>query len=1621
MLTTNEQQNSVVMSEAFAAFLSYTPDAAYVVSADLRCMCASTAFAAFVGLSSSAQMIGQAIGDVYPGSAFMKEQAELDALLIQTGKEPAMQQYQAEDASGAMRSLLVSRFALRDENGAVAAALCVMRDVTQPICAQNNYLKEVEYLLNNQDKLYVAWLLDLTQWRLIKTHMPNGVCPGIAHHETIDDLVRVALEATVEDEEAYRFFQSFSRDSLFELYQSGMRRRDFEYRHIMLDATRSWVHLSVRLLVEPASDHLMAILLLTDIDHVKTAHDELVMAAEIDSMTGVFNHDATLANITRFLKEEGASGTHALFMIDRDGLKQINDTLGHKTGDEIIVETARALLSVFRDNDIVGRVGGDEFLVLMKNAGKLKNIRRKAVELLQSLQYICGSADNAIETTGSIGISIYSGDQKTLDKLYAEADTALYRAKADGRNRCVIYSADAAEGPLLADGQDSPLDTVNLKTLLNSIDGGILILRTEAGKPLLPMFFSDSFLVMMGGLTQKEAFALYGNGLLASIHPDDRTRVESEYAAALESGEPLRTTYRLLGKNNAYCWLSAGTSIIRNADGKIDIYAVHTNIEKLMHHEEKLASDEMRYRMAFSQTSRLLWELNLASDELSFFSKDDKQHLQKAVVVGLPEALIDSGFIHPASADAFRDFYAIIRTGKSEDKALLNCRFTGDSAYTWASVSYQMVFDAQGAPIKAIGSIEELPNISRSQARLAREERLMHAAQDDLLFSMKANLAKNEICILHADEANCFASLSREAYSTAIEDVMHAVPYSEDGMLLQLNLSRENLIEAHAQGKAWSYAEFRRIDNGEIRWTKISACLIEDTVSRELYVFLYAGDVEKRRSVESVLPITTERDQKAHLYTQKTTERLLQSLMRSGGASDRLYSLALIRMRGLPALSARIGSENVDLEQMYLGRFLCILLDCDCIVGLYGNDSFLVFCPDSQSDAWMCERIATVLQRVDAVRSQDDTNTHIELICGVSTERARNATLSGMLSQAARICDTHKHEDADSVHSFSQYVDSFRISDEALKKSMFVPIESEELSRPLFGEEREVMLQCMSAMLAADRYDVSATGALGVIGQYYQAQRVYTLSLLSGNVAVAGMHEWVAPGKHGTLRQISGMTLDRLPMFKRALAAAKPIIINGRERNDATRHIDDAPWRFIILPIIHEGKVQGFLCIENPKAHYADVALPHALIPILLHERARFGVNAAGMRIAGRDELTGLPDHSAYNSAMQAFNPDAYHAVGAFYIAVANLRELNREKGVAFGDDMLAFVAQTLVDSIRKAQAYRMSGTEFVVICTNLSREAFQGSCARVQGILQRRYPKLLCFGAAWSDRNISARKLVSDAEGLAHNGMEKTHASISKPRKEEESINDILDSLANGKFFVLMQPQVDMRTGMVTGAEALARCMDASDRVILPNEFIHLLEDVGRIRELDYFVLDQTFRHLQEWISHGLMTIPISVNFSRQTLRSSTVLASSLAIRSRYDVPEYLVEIEVTESLGKYDPDYLRKTMDSMNKQGFHFVLDDLGSEYSSLKTIGDFSFVTIKLDKSLIDNFLYNTMSRSVVESIVGVCAKNNIKCVAEGVMSSEQVKGLLEVGCVYAQGYYFGKPMLPADFCARYLKKR
>lgn len=279
----------------------------------------------------------------------------------------------------------------------------------------------------------------------------------------------------------------------------------------------------------------------------------------------------------------------------------------------------------------------------------------------------------------------------------------------------------------------------------------------------------------------------------------------------------------------------------------------------------------------------------------------------------------------------------------------------------------------------------------------------------------------------------------------------------------------------------------------------------------------------------------------------------------------------------------------------------------------------------------------------------------------------------------------------------------------------------------------------------------------------------------------------------------------------------------------------------------------------------------------------------------------------------------------------------------------------------------------------------------------------------------------IQDHANTARKSFNKTHQSdfsfysdIERKRliSEKEISNLMEKALENKEFFMCLQPKIDIKSGKISGAESLVRWKNSEKGIIYPSDFIPLFEKSGFICKLDLYILEETCKLISKWIKEGKEVLRISVNVSRQHLNDKLFLEKYKLICNKYNVPTYMIDLELTESIFLENPEAV-DVIDDIHSNGFKCSIDDFGFGYSSLGILKDFKVDIIKLDRSFFVSKNNIDRGKVVIKSIIELSKRLGMKVTAEGIEELEQVEFLKNVGCDYIQGYVFSKPLLISDF--------
>lgn len=420
------------------AILKITPDIIFVKDTQLKYINISQSFVEYTGKTSADEIIGKTDEEIYGENNVAEKYRLQDLEMLVSGKSEVNVVNLIPDEEGNSRFGFAKKHILYDEDGNPIGIFGMIRETTKEYLDKQSYEQELDFLLDTNRNTYCLTLIDADNWQIIKERRRTVDGYKFPLFKDIDTFCNVAYDGVADSDcDAFTFYKNISKKYIKEIFNNGRRDIVMEYRRILPNGKIRWVQDIIKFLVNPENNHLSVALISRDIDTRKKKEESLLKAAETDEMTGVLNRAAVTKKITTFLGTEGLNSSHALFMIDIDNFKRLNDSLGHQEGDHLLVDLVTAVKACFRNTDLIGRVGGDEFFILMKHCPARYIAEYKASALMSAVSNVC-SAYKKYDVSASVGISIYPADGISLSELYKRADDALYFAKQHGKHTFVF-------------------------------------------------------------------------------------------------------------------------------------------------------------------------------------------------------------------------------------------------------------------------------------------------------------------------------------------------------------------------------------------------------------------------------------------------------------------------------------------------------------------------------------------------------------------------------------------------------------------------------------------------------------------------------------------------------------------------------------------------------------------------------------------------------------------------------------------------------------------------------------------------------------------------------------------------------------------------------------------------------------------------------------------------------------------------------------------------------------------------------------------------------------------------------------------------------------------------------
>ena len=413
-------------------------------------------------------------------------------------------------------------------------------------------------------------------------------------------------------------------------------------------------------------------------------------------------------------------------------------------------------------------------------------------------------------------------------------------------------------------------------------------------------------------------------------------------------------------------------------------------------------------------------------------------------------------------------------------------------------------------------------------------------------------------------------------------------------------------------------------------------------------------------------------------------------------------------------------------------------------------------------------------------------------------------------------------------------------------------------------------------------------------------------------------------------------------------------------------------------------------------------------------------------RLAYKDSITGGDNFSNFKEKAKKYeNTEGY----VIALDISEFKLVNNVCGNARGDEVLKAIWDVILANCNdNEQAARVNADRFVIFWIESSKKTvtyrIEKLINEIEGISEqlsvpRLYPVI---GIRAVEKLDDADKRYGEAlraKALVKNRRDRHYAFYDEIDYDTIVENKNLENgfekaLADKKFEVWYQPKFNSHTGKIVGSEALIRWRADDGSLISPGRFIPLFEKNGNIIRLDEYVFREVCRQQKEWQKEGIQILPVSVNISRFSLYYSNVVEKYERIINYYDVDHKYVQIEITES-AIIENTVIVELIQKFHDAGFDILLDDFGSGYSSLASLNQMPFDTIKLDKSLVD-YVGNENGEKLLKFIVQLVQSLGMKITAEGVEYKEQLDFLENLNCDDIQGFYFSKPLMLADFSAK-----
>jgi diguanylate cyclase (GGDEF)-like protein/PAS domain S-box-containing protein len=419
------------------------------------------------------------------------------------------------------------------------------------------------------------------------------------------------------------------------------------------------------------------------------------------------------------------------------------------------------------------------------------------------------------------------------------------------------------------------------------------------------------------------------------------------------------------------------------------------------------------------------------------------------------------------------------------------------------------------------------------------------------------------------------------------------------------------------------------------------------------------------------------------------------------------------------------------------------------------------------------------------------------------------------------------------------------------------------------------------------------------------------------------------------------------------------------------------------------------------------------------------------LHLAQHDPLTGLPNRLYLRARLPRVLKHAGlndHSLALVYLDVDHFKNINDSRGHDFGDKLLQIVAQRLRNTVGTRDAVvRMGGDEFVIVASLRSQsDALDDMAERLQEAVSApisidgdTLTVTASIGVSvYPQDGLDLEVLLKHADIALYQAKEAGRnchrlfvADMDLRVSEDVALEQALrHAIGTDQLYMEYQPVVDLRTSRVTSFEALMRWRHPELGVVPPGRFVPIAEKSGVILQLGQHAIEQTLKQLRAWLDEGIACVPIAVNVAPQQLMRTDFPTLVKELADAAVMEAAWLRFEITESALLKNTEQMIETLTELRRIGCQVLIDDFGTGYSALSYLTQLPVDALKIDRSFVVDLAQGEASAQVIRAVLDMGRRLKIATVAEGVETKEQALLLRKLGCNYAQGFLFSRPLSP-----------